>query len=214
MKKLTSILLLSLLLFSCLKDHENDSPLTGVTISDVTFTFDETQKVIDVQSTFTNISAKIIDTKTNETASWLTVKLAKGKLTLNTEENTTICDRQAKVTLYMDGSREHVSNPDLEDTREALLSGKIPAVQFLKGEWRDASGLRFAVSEDGSLTDELPRVNPEAGNWVIDGGVLKVYTDSSKTRIADQEIRILSPDRIEIFCHADGKTYTLNREVR
>jgi hypothetical protein len=114
MKKLTSILLLSLLLFSCLKDHENDSPLTGVTISDVTFTFDETQKVIDVQSTFTNISAKIIDTKTNETASWLTVKLAKGKLILNTEENTTICDRQAKVTLYMDGSREHVSNPDLE----------------------------------------------------------------------------------------------------
>ena len=114
MKKLTSILLLSLLLFSCLKDHENDSPLTGVTISDVTFTFDETQKVIDVQSTFTNISAKIIDTKTNETASWLTVKLAKGKLTLNTEENTTICDRQAKVTLYMDGSREHVSNPDLQ----------------------------------------------------------------------------------------------------
>ncbi len=107
-----------------------------------------------------------------------------------------------------------ISNPDLEDTREALLSGKSPAVQFLKGEWRDVSGLRFAVSEDGSLTDELPRVNPEAGNWVIVDGVLRVYTDSSKTRLADQEIRILSANQIEIFCHADGKTYTLNREVR
>ena len=107
-----------------------------------------------------------------------------------------------------------ISNPDLENTREALLSGKSPAVQFLKGEWRDVSGLRFAVSEDGSLTDELPRVNPEAGNWVIVDGVLRVYTDSSKTRLADQEIRILSANQIEIFCHADGKTYMLNREVR
>ncbi len=114
MKKLTSLLLLSLLLFSCLKDHENDSPLTGVTISDVSLTFDETQKVLDVQSTFTDIAAKIIDTKTNETATWLTIKLAKGKLTINSEENTTIRDRQARVTLYMDGSREHVSNPDLQ----------------------------------------------------------------------------------------------------
>ena len=107
-----------------------------------------------------------------------------------------------------------VSNLDLEDTREALLYGKIPAVQFLKGEWQDASGLRFALAEDGSLTDELPRVNPEAGNWVIVDGVLKVYTNSSKTRIDDQVIRILFANRIEIFCHADGKTYTLNREVR
>ena len=107
-----------------------------------------------------------------------------------------------------------VSNLDLEDTREALLYGKIPAVQFLKGEWQDTNGLRFALAEDGSLTDELPRVNPEAGNWVIVDGVLKVYTDSSKTRINDQVIRILSANRIEIFCHADGKTYTLNREVR
>ena len=107
-----------------------------------------------------------------------------------------------------------VSNLDFEDTREALLYGKIPAVQFLKGEWQDTNGLRFVLAEDGSLTDELPRVNPEAGNWVIVDGVLKIYTDSSKTRIADQEIRILSANRIEIFCHADGKTYTLNREVR
>ena len=107
-----------------------------------------------------------------------------------------------------------VSNLDFEDTREALLSGKIPAVQFLKGEWQDANGLRFALAEDGSLKDELPRVNLEAGNWVIVDGVLKVYTDSSKTRIDDQVIRILFANRIEIFCHADGKTYTLNREVR
>ena len=106
------------------------------------------------------------------------------------------------------------NNLDFEDAREALLSGKIPAVQFLKGEWQDASGLRFALAEDGSLADELPQINPEAGNWVIDDGVLKVYTDSSKTRIADQEIRILPANRIEFFCHADVKTYTLNREVR
>ena len=106
------------------------------------------------------------------------------------------------------------NNLDFEDAREALLSGKIPAVQFLKGEWQDTSGLRFALAEDGSLADELPRINPEAGNWVIVDGVLKVYTDSSKTRIPDRVIRILSANRIEIFCHADGKTYTLNREVR
>ncbi len=74
--------------------------------------------------------------------------------------------------------------------------------------------MRFALAEDGSLTDELPRVNPEAGNCVINDSVLKVYTDTSKTRIDDQVIRILSANRIEIFCHADGKTYTLNREVR
>ena len=106
------------------------------------------------------------------------------------------------------------SNLDLEDTREALLSGSIPAEQFLRGEWRDANGLRFTLTEDGSLVDDLPRVNPEAGNWVIHDGILKVYTDTSKTRIADQEIHILSANRIEIFCHADGKTYTLDREVR
>ena len=59
-----------------------------------------------------------------------------------------------------------------------------------------------------------PCLYPEAGNWVIVDGVLKVYTDSSKTRINDQVIRILSADRIEIFSYADGKTYILNREVR
>ncbi len=115
------------------------------------------------------------------------------------------------------GEREYevlISNLDFEDTKEALLSGKIPAVQFLKGEWRDANELRFALTEDGSLTDELPRINPKASNWVIVDGVLKVCTDTSKTRIPDQVIRILSANQIEIFCHADGKTYMLNREVR
>ena len=102
------------------------------------------------------------------------------------------------------------SNLDFEDTKEVLLSGKVP----LRGEWRDADGLLFALGEDGSLTDGLPRVNPEANYWVIDDGVLKVYTEFSKTRIDDHVIKILSADRIEIFCHADGKTYTLEREVR
>ena len=106
------------------------------------------------------------------------------------------------------------NNLDFEDTKEVLLSGKVPAIRFLRGEWREANGLLFSLAEDGTLADALPRINPEACYWVIDDGVLKVYTEFSKTRIDDHEIRILSADRIEIFCHADGKTYTLEREVR
>ena len=115
MKKFSLLfLLLPLLLISCMKDHTNDSPLVGVSISDVTLNSYETQKVIEAQSSFVGILARAIDVKTNQTASWLTVIPGKGKLTLNLEENISITDRKAKVTLYMGENRDNVSNPELE----------------------------------------------------------------------------------------------------
>ena len=115
MKKLLSLfLLLPLLLFSCMKDHTNDSPLYGISISDVTLNSYDTKKVIEAPSSFTGILARAIDVKTNQMATWLTVTPSNGKLTLTLEENTTVAERQAKVTLYMGENRDHVSNPDLE----------------------------------------------------------------------------------------------------
>jgi hypothetical protein len=115
MKKFSSVLLLLLLLLtSCMKDHTNDSPLMGVTISNVVLNSYETQKVIEVQSAFAGIYARTMDVNTNQEATWLKVTLTKGKITLNLEENTSIKDRQAKVILYMGPNRDNVRNPDLE----------------------------------------------------------------------------------------------------
>lgn len=115
MKKLLPLfLLLPLLLFSCMKDHTSDSPLFGISISDVTLNSYDTKKVIEAHSSFTGILARTVDMKTNQAATWLTVTPSNGKITLTLEENTTITDRQAKVTLYMGENRDNVSNPDLE----------------------------------------------------------------------------------------------------
>ena len=97
-----------------MKDHTNDSPLMGVTISNVVLNSYETQKVIEVQSAFAGIYARTMDVNTNQEATWLKVTLTKGKITLNLEENTSIKDRQAKVILYMGPNRDNVRNPDLE----------------------------------------------------------------------------------------------------
>ena len=102
MKKYSSVLLLLfLLLTSCMEDHSNDSPLMGVSISNVVLNSYETQKVIEAQSTFTGIFARTTDLSTNQEATWLKVTLSKGKITLNLEENISIQDRQANVTLYI-----------------------------------------------------------------------------------------------------------------
>ena len=124
MKKYSSVLLLLfLLLTSCMEDHSNDSPLMGVSISNVVLNSYETQKVIEAQSTFTGIFARTTDLSTNQEATWLKVTLSKGKITLNLEENISIQDRQAKVTLYMGPNRDNVRNPDLET--EFLVTQKM-----------------------------------------------------------------------------------------
>ena len=116
MKKYLSLsfLLLLFLLSSCMKDHTNDSPLLGVSVADVVLNSDDTQKVIEVQSTFAGILSRTEDVSTKQEASWLKVVLGKGKITLNLEENISITDRQAKVTLYMGPNRDNVSDPDIE----------------------------------------------------------------------------------------------------
>jgi len=115
MKKFSPVLLLLLLLLtSCLEDHTNESPLMGVSISNVVLNSYDTQKVIEARSTFNGIFARTMDVSTNQEATWLKVTLTKGKITLNLEENTSVKDRQAKVTLYMGPNRDNVSNPDLE----------------------------------------------------------------------------------------------------
>ena len=106
-----------------------------------------------------------------------------------------------------------ISHLDFADTKEALLSQKVYAEMFLTGEWQETNGMQFAITEDGHLTDELPRTIPESCYWTIRDGVLKVCTDTSKTRINDQVIRIISEGQIEIFCYADGNTYILNRKA-
>ena len=124
MKKFSSVLLLLFfLLTSCMEDHSNDSPLMGVSINNVVLNSYETQKVIEAQSTFTGIFARTTDLSTNQEATWLKVTLSKGKITLNLEENISIQDRQAKVTLYMGPNRDNVRNPDLET--EFLVTQKM-----------------------------------------------------------------------------------------
>ena len=107
-------LLIILTLSSCVKEKSSPSPLEGVAVADVTLASYETKKVIDAPSAFGNVLYRAIDMKTNVAANWLTVKLEKGKITLTLEENTTINDRTAQVTLYMGSNRENVDNADLE----------------------------------------------------------------------------------------------------
>ena len=113
-KVLPLFLLLSFLLSSCMKDHTNDSPLLGVSVSDVVLNSDETKKDIEIQSTFVGILSRTEDVSTHQEASWLKVVLSKGKITLNLEENISVNDRQAKVTLYMGPNRDNISDPDIE----------------------------------------------------------------------------------------------------
>ncbi len=105
-----------------------------------------------------------------------------------------------------------INNIDIPEVKDALLYNHSIALHFLKGEWRETHGIHFDIDEDGSLEDGLPRVISGSGYWMIENGILKSYTDADRTHKNDKAIKIITKDQIEVYCYADGKTYTLNRK--
>lgn len=93
-------LVVALALAACTKDYSLPSPLEGVVVEDVTMEADQTEQVIELNNKVLGISARAIDEATGAVATWLSASVRDTKLTLKAQENPSIRDRVATVTLY------------------------------------------------------------------------------------------------------------------
>ena len=109
----TWCLMVALVLAACVQDKTYPSPLEGIVVQDITIEADEQQKVVELNAELPDVAGRALDTSTGDIATWLTVSASDTRLTLKVQENTTIRDRVAVVTLYMANQREDVDNADL-----------------------------------------------------------------------------------------------------
>ncbi len=106
-------LLMSLLTFSCKPENTYPSPLADITVSDLTFEANETNRTLDLKTRLIDVEATVTDMKTGGLASWITIEVNNTTLKFTLTENITIYDRKALVKLRYVGTRT-----DLEGATE------------------------------------------------------------------------------------------------
>ena len=108
-KVLFPLLVLLGLIASCVEHEDFPSPLEGLHIEDQTFSASATQTIIKVDNVLTDVMATVIDTKTNYPANWLDVSINQKAIALTLQENITVSERTACVTL-------HVKSDQMDDS--------------------------------------------------------------------------------------------------
>lgn len=106
-----------LLLFNCVKKENYLSPLTGIQITDVAVEPDATAYTINISGNLSRyVVASHIDLETNEEATWIEdINLKQDKkIVFKFEQNLTMKDRTAHVTLSLDGSRDDFDDAGLK----------------------------------------------------------------------------------------------------
>ena len=97
----------------------------------------------------------------------------------------------------------------VDKANKLILLDDYTATKFLKGNWYATSDGFFSIEENGTLIDGLPRLYTGTTRWYIANSCLKVETaDGLKN---DKKIEIISRDKIQVYCFANGQTYTLSR---
>ena len=107
-----------------------------------------------------------------------------------------------------------VSLIGFEDAGSLLLIDQEYAELFLTGKWKKSNGSTvLTMEEDGSVTDDLPRVINGTVYYYFQDGYLKVYqgNDSAGAK-NDKYFTVVDRNTIEVYCCKDGKTYTLYRK--
>ena len=119
----------SIIISSCNPEATYPSPLEGVLVQSQKLEADETSRTIEVGSRLDDVAAKVTDMATNAPATWLDVTVGKTTIVLKLQENITISDRKASVTLFYNGNRSDLSNPDVnvvfyvEQKRNKMFDG-------------------------------------------------------------------------------------------
>lgn len=108
-KVLFPLLVVLGLIASCVEHEDFPSPLEGLHIEDQTFSASATQTIIKVDNVLTDVMATVIDTKTNYPANWLDVSINQKAIALTLQENITVSERTACVTL-------HVKSDQMDDS--------------------------------------------------------------------------------------------------
>ncbi len=103
---------------------------------------------------------------------------------------------------------------DLEDAADLLLWSNELAHYFLLGRWETADGRHYfqiTETEDGRRSNyTLPRVPGDT--YTFEQGTYLLSKNNSDVDTPCFFIYARSPDCIDIYCYADGSTYTLYRQ--
>ena len=102
---------------------------------------------------------------------------------------------------------------DFEDTAEVLLSTDTLAEEFLRGNWKSATGGKyFKMDKEGGISYNLPWIN-YGDYYKIENGKLLLYPKNNENATRTMyTITALDPDQIQVYCHKDGSTHTLYRQ--
>jgi len=102
---------------------------------------------------------------------------------------------------------------DFEDTAEVLLSTDTLAEEFLRGNWKSATGGKyFKMDKEGGISYNLPWIN-YGDYYKIENGKLLLYPKNNENATRTMyTISALDPDQIQVYCHKDGSTHTLYRQ--
>lgn len=102
---------------------------------------------------------------------------------------------------------------EFEDTAEVLIQHERVAVEFLRGYWKASTGKKyFQISEDDVATFNLPYTDNGKKYTISNGDFLQYPEEDPSSAKAIFSITVESPDCIKIYCHKDGKNYTLYRQ--
>ena len=98
-----------------------------------------------------------------------------------------------------------------EDTAEVLLSSQYCAEEFLRGTWK-GGGYYFKMNADGGTQYSLPWIN-YGDYYKIEDGTYLLYPKNNESKTKKQfTFEALSPDTLRVYCHKNGKSYTLYRQ--
>ena len=126
--------------------------------------------------------------------------------------------QQSYYSWGLDGNIEEdvqklIDNFYFEDTSEVLLSKDTLAEEFLRGNWKSTKGGKyFKMDDEGYISYNLPWFD-YGDYYKIENGELLLYPkkDEKATKTM-YTIVAIAPNQIQVYCHKDGSTYTLNRQ--
>lgn len=98
------------------------------------------------------------------------------------------------------------------DVNELLVAGPYTALGYLAGIWNEEQSVGgFVLDDCGTASYDLPFVPAEGGTFQIKDGVFSLLNDSGEISADLYRFIPVSEDTVQVFCHANGQTYTLNK---
>ncbi len=172
MKKIHFTLLLAiwvtLLVYACKPENTYPSPLADVSVNEQTFKCDETSRTIEMRTRLVDVEAIAIDQKTGDIASWIKIEVNNTLLKFTLQENITIYDRQAKVTMKYVGTRTDLEGATetqftvIQKKNKAFENLDVEDVQMrhLKGDTTIVTGLSLK-----NIKSVVTDLNGNKVNW-------------------------------------------------